>query len=160
MSHNRPGRVSPNTYNSGAADELNKPIKKRVARAKALWLSRVMYCEELGSSAKVFAFIVADLLNCVTLDAWPGQVRCARQLGMCSKTIGRWATELQTAGFIHIRHVPYSRKNRYAPAFDPEEDNIVRAVGHDCGQRCLPIFFRNLINIFLNSNSCSKSYRP
>jgi hypothetical protein len=132
MSYRRPGRVNPNAENSDAADELDKRLKKRVARAKALWLSRVMYCEDLSSSAKVFAYIVSDCLNCVTLDAWPGQLRCAKQLGKCSKTIGRWATELEIASFIQIRCVLYSRKSRYAPVFNAEEDKIIRGSGHNC----------------------------
>lgn len=132
MSYRRPGRVNPNGDNSGAAYELKKPIKKRVARAKALWLSRVMYSESLSSSAKVFAYIIADRLNCVTLDAWPGQIRCARQLGKSSKTIGRLAKELEAARFIRIRRVQYSRKNRYAPVLNLEEDKIARGSGHNC----------------------------
>src|SRR5437588_8825339 len=73
-----------------------EPLFTRVARAKARWLRRVMYGTVATSTEKCFAYAVADHLNCVTLDAWPGQARLAQLLGFKSvKTIQRAAAALQ-----------------------------------------------------------------
>lgn len=108
-----------------------EPLYDRVARAKARWLRRVMYGTLATSTEKCFAYSVAEHLNCVTLDAWPGQARLIQLLGFKSiKTIQRAAFGLQG---LKVLTVTCSGKGhfRYAPTFLPEdEDKVVRPAGH------------------------------
>jgi hypothetical protein len=101
-----------------------------VARAKARWLRRIMYGSLATSTEKCFAYAVYEHLNCVTLDAWPGQQRLAELLGVRSiKTIQRAARGL--AG-LDVLMVTCSTKGffRYAPVFLPgDEDRNVPKVG-------------------------------
>jgi hypothetical protein len=90
-----------------------------------------MYDPRPTSTEKCFAYVVADHLNCVTLDSWPAQPRIAELLGCHSiKTPQRIARGLERLGFLTIKH---SRKNRirYAPVFGPgEERNPAPVAGH------------------------------
>src|ERR1700694_1287413 len=74
--------VTYNPQDDEACDPDSGPetLYKRVPRAKARWLRRVMYGTVATSTEKCFAYAVADHLNCVTLDAWPGQLRLAQFL--------------------------------------------------------------------------------
>ena len=107
-----------------------EPLFTRVARAKARWLRRVMYGTVATSTEKCFAYAVADHLNCVTLDAWPGQARLAQLLGFKSvKTMQRAAAALQELEVLTVRHTA-RHQFRYAPVFLPgDEDRIVRTSG-------------------------------
>ncbi|MEA2906615.1 MAG: hypothetical protein QOI12_4002 [Alphaproteobacteria bacterium] len=118
----------------------SETLYKRVARAKARWLRRVMYGTVATSTEKCFAYAIAEHLNCVTLDAWPGQARLTQLLGFKSeKTIQRAALGLEGLTVLLIRR---SRSRyRYAPVFLPgDEDKIVSTKGqtspHQSGHGC------------------------
>src|SRR6266851_4145768 len=97
----------------------SQPLHRRVARAKARWVSRVMY-SDIPAMQRVFAFVVSDHLNCVTLDAWPAQGTVATRLHCCIKTVARAADGLEKLGLIVIER-PRDRglPQRYAPVFAP-----------------------------------------
>ncbi len=105
-------------------------LYKRVARAKARWLKRVMYGTVATSTEKCFAYAVAEHLNCVTLDAWPGQARLAQLLGFKSaKTIQRAARALDQLSVLEVKCCGRSLF-RYAPVFlSADEDENVLAAG-------------------------------
>jgi len=102
-------------------------LYRRVARAKARWLKRIMYGSIANSTEKCFAYAVADHLNCVTLDAWPGQVRLAELLGFkCTKTVDRAARGLEKLEVLIVKRSSRDQR-RYAPVFLPgDEDKDVR----------------------------------
>jgi hypothetical protein len=103
-----------------------KRLKPSVSEAKMRWLSRCMYSDRLSSTAKVFAFVVADMLNCVTLDCWPTQETIADRLGQKAiKTAKRAARELERKGFIRITRGKGRSFNRYAPVFNRVELDII-----------------------------------
>jgi hypothetical protein len=113
----------------------SETLYERVARARARWLRRVMYGSVATSTEKCFAYAVFEHLNCVTLDAWPGQLRLTELLGFKSaKTIQRAAGSLED---LAVLAVVRSRNNyRYAPVFLPgDEDKIVPANGQDGAAR-------------------------
>jgi hypothetical protein len=119
-----------------AADEevsdatASEPLYKRVARAKARWLRRVMYGTLATSTEKCFAYAIAEHLNCVTLDSWPGQFRLTQLLGFKSaKTIQRAARGLEELTvLLVIRGV--RNHYRYAPVFlSGDEDKAVAPKG-------------------------------
>jgi hypothetical protein len=94
-----------------------------------------MYETAATSTEKCFAYVVADHLNCVTLDAWPGQPRFARLLGRkCTKTAQRAAHGLERLGVLTLKRD--GRKGyRYAPVFLPgDEDRSVLGEGQKCPQ--------------------------
>lgn len=104
-----------------------------VSRAKALWLKRAMYHAKATSTEKCFAYLVADHLNCVTLDCWPSQFRCARLLGFkVTRTVQRAARGLEGWELLRITTAGKSGC-RYAPIFlDSEFDKPVTKSGHVC----------------------------
>ena len=112
---------------------VGESLRARVNRAKARWLKRVMYETAASSTAKCFAYSVADHLNCVTLDCWAGATRFAKLLGCkCTKTPERAARELQRLGVLTIRNCGRGRY-RYAPTFLPvDNDKLARARGQTC----------------------------
>ncbi len=109
------------------------PLVEQVNRQKARWLKRVMYELTANSTAKCFAYAVADHLNCVTMDCWPGQLRFAKLLGRRSvKTAQRAARELEELGLLTIEREGRNRL-RYAPVFTAaEEDKFAYEAAEDC----------------------------
>jgi hypothetical protein len=123
-----PGRFLP----SGASTSDKPPesarhrsdgLFERVSRAKARWLRRVMYETPATSTEKCLAYAIADHLNCVTMDCWPGQTRLAKLLDLKStKSIQRAAQGLVQHGVLTI--MAFKRgTHRYSPVFlDGDED--------------------------------------
>src|SRR4051812_449650 len=70
--HDELTSLSLSDHDVSAGHSGPEPLYKQVARAKARWLRRIMYGSVATSTEKCFAYAVADHLNCVTLDAWPG----------------------------------------------------------------------------------------
>jgi hypothetical protein len=108
-------------------------LRKRVDRAKACWLKRVMYQPAVPPAQKLLAYAIANHLNCVTLDAWPRQRTLLTVLGRSSvKTVQRAANGLQDLGLIKVKRNPREAiAIRYSPTFSREEwGEIVRADGH------------------------------
>jgi len=104
-------------------------LYKRVARAKARWLRRVMYGTTAASTEKCLAYAVSEHLNCVTLDAWPGQPRLAQLLGFKSiKTIQRAARALAGLSVLVVKRHGKGHY-RYAPVFlrGDEDENVLTA---------------------------------
>jgi hypothetical protein len=98
----------------------NETLIKIVKRASARWLKRVMYHSLATSTEKCFAFTVADHLNCVTLDAWPGLATVASRLGFKStRTVCRAATRLEQLGLLSVTRV--RGVYRFAPIFVAED---------------------------------------
>jgi hypothetical protein len=109
-------------------------LDKKAKRAKARWLGRVM-CSDATSTEKCFAYLIADKLNCVTLDCWPGQETLAALLSRRSvKSVIRAAGGLQKRGFITIKSRAEGEPGyRYAPIFVPDDQyENVRASGQSC----------------------------
>jgi hypothetical protein len=106
-------------------------LVERIGRAKARWLRRVMYETAASSTQKCFAYAIADHLNCVTLDSWPGQLRLAKLLDLKSaKTLQRAARGLERLGVLTLKGGGRSGY-RYAPVFLPtDEDKIILAAGY------------------------------
>jgi hypothetical protein len=98
-------------------------LDEEVRRTKARWLRRVMYDERPTSTAKCLAFLIADHLNCVTLDAWPALSTISTLLGAKStKTAQRAARNLQALGYITIKpRGECGAGYRYAPTFSSED---------------------------------------
>src|SRR5262245_20863316 len=98
-------------------------LSDQVNRAKARWLRRVMYESLATSTQRCFAYLVADHLNCVTLDCWVGQLRVARLLGWRSiKTVQRAAGSLARLELLALRRCGKGKTNlRYAPVFLPSD---------------------------------------
>ena len=98
-------------------------LLEQVNRKKARWLKRVMYETKASSTAKCFAYAVAEHLNCVTMDSWPAQARIARLLNRkCTKTAQRAAKELQSLGLLVIKR-DCRNHLRYAPIFTSDDDD-------------------------------------
>lgn len=139
------------------ASSVRETLYKQVARAKARWLRRIMYGTVATSTEKCFAYAVADHLNCVTLDAWPGQLRVAQFLGFKSvKTIQRAAGGLAELEVLVIKRGGRNQC-RYAPIFLPvDEDRIV----HSSGQTSPPTkdkdVCQSLLRIHNNSSEPTK----
>jgi hypothetical protein len=89
-----------------------------------------MYGTVTTSTEKCFAYAVAEHLNCVTLDAWPGQTRLAQLLGFKSiKTIKRAAAALEALDLLVVKCAA-KHQFRYAPVFlTGDEDATVRTTG-------------------------------
>jgi hypothetical protein len=87
----------------------------------------------VSSTEKCFAYLIADRLNCVTLDAWPGQSLIARDLGGKSiKTAQRAARGLEKRGHLNITR-DTGGSYRHAPIFLPEdEDKSAGPPGQGC----------------------------
>jgi hypothetical protein len=110
-------------------------LDEEVRRTKARWLRRVMYDEEPTSTAKCLAFLIADHLNCVTLDAWPALSTIATLLGAKStKTAQRAGRNLQALGYITIKPRGEGAAGyRYAPTFSSGDlDSSVAKNGQAC----------------------------
>jgi len=104
-------------------------LRKRVDRAKARWLKRVMYDPFLNPTTKWFAYCVADHLNCVTLDSWPSLPRVRGLMGCASvKTPRRAARNLERAGFITLRSSE-RQLYRFAPVFTPDDEQDTKGHG-------------------------------
>ncbi len=134
----------------------SETLYERVARAKARWLRRVMYGSVATSTEKCFAYSVFEHLNCVTLDAWPGQIRLTELLGFKStKTIQRAASGLEK---LAVLTVVRSRNNcRYAPVFLPgDEDKIVPSKGQTDATRKDTDVRESLLLIHLKSSVPTK----
>jgi Helix-turn-helix domain len=103
---------------------MTETLRDRVNRAKARWLKTVMY-SKLKSTQKVFAYVVFDCLNCVTLDAWPAQSTSASWMGCSIKTVQRAADALEAAGYIAVARSRFRNvNNRYAPVFVPGDLDV------------------------------------
>jgi hypothetical protein len=115
---------------------MNETLRDRVNRAKARWLKTVMYSKQLQSTQKVFAYVVFDCLNCVTLDAWPAQSTSASWMGCSIKTVQRAADALEAAGYIAVARSRFRNvNNRYAPVFvSGDLDVFVPPDGQPCPQ--------------------------
>src|SRR4051812_26859929 len=102
-------------------------LDKKAKRAKSRWVGRVMYSGATATE-KCLAYIIADKLNCVTLDCWPGQETLVVLLDRKSvKTVIRAAKGLQKRGFISINpRADGQPGNRYAPVFlrDDRYENV------------------------------------
>jgi hypothetical protein len=117
---NRQAVVPPNRR---YRDLSSESLYERVARAKNRWLKRVMLDPNVSATEKCFAYLVADRLNCVTLDAWPGQSLIARDLGGKSiKTAQRAARGLEHRGHLKMTRGA-GGSYRYAPIFLPEDED-------------------------------------
>lgn len=104
-------------------------LRKRVDRAKARWLKRVMYDPFLNSTTKWFAYCVADHLNCVTLDSWPSLPRVKELMGCASvKTPRRAARKLEQAGLLCLRSSE-RQLYRYAPVFTVADEQDTKGHG-------------------------------
>jgi hypothetical protein len=114
-------------------DHPAEPLIERVNRMKARWLKRVMYDSPATSTEKCFAYLVADHLNCVTLDCWPGQDRVAFLLGRQSiKTAQRAARGLEKLGVLTLRGGGLAGYH-YAPNFlAGDADKAVTSKRQDC----------------------------
>jgi len=126
------------------------PLVETVNRMKHRWLQRVMYKTAVSSTAKCLAYAIADHLNCVTLDCWPGQLRLAQLLSRRSiKTLTRAAKELEEHGVLVTTR---DRRNRirYVPVFLPEDEDISAAVA---GKFCPEPLDRNGRESFLSNPS-------
>jgi hypothetical protein len=133
---------------SDDVDEYRIPaggLAEQVARAKHRWFKRVAYDQKVGSSEKVFAFVVMDHLNCATLDSWPAQKTIAAKLGWCTKTIQRIARALEAHGHIRIRRRSHG-SYRYAPVFSKEDED--KSVSPE-RRECPPIADKNVDQSFL-----------
>jgi hypothetical protein len=110
----------------------SESLTERVSRMKHRWLKRVMFDHGTNSSQKCFAYLVADRLNCVTQDCWPGQKTTAEQFGWSIKTVHRVAVGLERRG--HLRIIRNTNGSyRYAPLFQPEDaDKSVGALRQNC----------------------------
>lgn len=131
-------------------------LSNQVSRAKARWLKRVMQHPSAKSTQKCLAYVIADYLNCVTLDCSPAQPTLARALGHKSiKTVQRAARGLAMLRLITLKHDATRRAGwRYAPVFCPEDmDKPVPK----SGQRGPAIVDTNDRESFLNihTKSCS-----
>src|SRR5581483_7755326 len=82
--------------------KVNETLAEQVSRQKHRWLKRVMFDPGTSSSAKCFAFLVVDYLNCVTLDCWPSQKVIADRFGWSIKTVHRVALVLERRGHLQI----------------------------------------------------------
>jgi hypothetical protein len=104
-------------------------LRDRVNRAKARWLKRVMYHSPATSTQKCLAYAIADHLNCVTLDAWPGLLSVSRKLGFQHvKTMQRAARGLERCDFLILRKI--GGLWRLGPVFHPaDEDRNVSEPG-------------------------------
>src|SRR4051794_16901643 len=97
-------------------------LDTKAKRAKARWLKRVM-SSDATPTEKCLAYIITDMLNCVSLDCWPGQETLVVLLDRTAvKTVSRAAKGLVRRGFITIEprqdgHPGY----RYAPIFLPDD---------------------------------------
>src|SRR5438105_2742188 len=109
-----------------------EPLDTKARRAKERWYRRVMY-SDATSTEKCFSYFIKDMLNCVTLDAWPSQTTLRKLLGRkVARTPGRAAKALQKSGFLLIKpRVDGSPGYRYAPIFVPDDqyEKNVRASG-------------------------------
>lgn len=132
-------------------------LDQRVGRAKARWLRRVMYGTIATSTEKCFAYAVADHLNCVTLDAWPGKLRLSRHLGFKSvKTIERAARGLQDLDVLVVRCLGRGQF-RYAPIFIPEDENrLVSTSGQHSSSPKDTDVRESLLLIHINSSDPTK----
>jgi hypothetical protein len=113
----------------------SESLDAKARRIKARWLSRAMYDVRLTSTEKCFAYLIADRLNCVTLDSWPAQSTIAAWLGVTSlRTVQRAARRLQHLDYLAIKpRVDGHAGFRYAPTFSPEDLNkSVTKNGHAC----------------------------
>jgi hypothetical protein len=114
-------------------DQPVETLVERVNRMKARWLKRVMYDSPATSTEKCFAYVVADHLNCVTLDCWPGQDRLVALLGRKNiKTAQRAARRLERLGVLTLNGGGLA-SYRYAPVFMPgDEDKAVTSERQHC----------------------------
>jgi hypothetical protein len=116
-----------------------------------------MYGTVATSTEKCFAYSVADHLNCVTLDAWPSQLRVAQFLGFMSiKTIQRAAGHLQDLEVLIVKWTGRAQC-RYAPVFLPsDEDRIVPPSGQTSPRSQDRNVQQSLLLIHSNSSAPSK----
>src|SRR3954451_18753417 len=109
-------------------------LDKKAKRAKSRWVGRVMYSGATATE-KCLAYIIADKLNCVTLDCWPAQETLAVLLGRKSvKTVIRAAKGLRQRDFIIVKaRVDGKPGYRYVSIFMPEDlyENV-QASRHSC----------------------------
>src|SRR4051812_34307692 len=112
---------------------MKDSLDVKAKRAKARWRDRVMR-SNATSTEKCLAYVIADRLNCVTLDCWPGQETLKGILRKSAKTIARVAAGLQRHGFITISgRTAGQRSYRYAPIFTTGDlDENVRTIPHSC----------------------------
>lgn len=94
----------------------------QVSRRKHRWLKRVMSDPRVSPAEKCLAYIITDRLNCVTLDAWPGQRLMAQELGKTVKTVHRVTLKFETRGYARVTRGAQG-SCRYAPMFLPEDDD-------------------------------------
>jgi len=110
----------------GLADVATLSLRERVNKAKQKWLQRVMYHPDTSLAGKCFGYVVADALNCVTLDCWVAQPTIAERLGWSSsKSVQRAAKGLSKHGLIVIKD-GFGRPpgRRYEPVFLHHERDI------------------------------------
>jgi hypothetical protein len=130
----------------------NEGLADKVSRWKHRWLKRVMSDRKLSTLHKCFAYIVTDRLNCVTLDAWPGQHLIARELGAKSiKTARRAAIGLEKHGYLGVTQNARG-SCRYAPVF-LEEDKIGGGTGQNCQSAPDKIVDQSSLDILPNLSS-------
>src|SRR5260370_24043390 len=135
-------------------------LDEQVRRAKARWLRRVMYETRATSTEKCFAYLIADHLNCVTLDCWPAQSTVAILLGVESlKTVQRAARGLEAHGYITMKpRGAGSTGYRYAPTFLSEDmDKPVAKSGQSSPELVDTAVGESSSDIRLQSSSTSSS---
>src|SRR4051812_32697277 len=112
---------------------MRESLDGKAKRGKARWLDRVMH-SDATSTEKCLAYVIADKLNCVTLDCWPSQETLMAILRKSAKTAARAAAGLRKLGFITLGgRKAGQRSYRYAPVFSPRDlDENVRATPHSC----------------------------
>jgi len=143
-------------------DATVEPLHKRVRRVKARWLQRIMY-SDVKQTEKVFAFLVADHLNCVTLDAWPSQATASKLLHCSTKTIQRAADGLEQIGTMEVERQEGRSHVRYAPIFLPQDwDNPVSDRGQTCREMADTHVHQSSLAILAESSStgCRWMSRP
>jgi hypothetical protein len=149
--------LGPHDDDGQCASSAPEALYRQVARAKARWLRRIMYGTVATSTEKCFAYAVADHLNCVTLDAWPSQLRLAQYLGFKSvKTIQRAAGGLER---LEVLVLTWAGKHqcRYAPKFLPaDEDRNVPTAGQTGPRSKDKDVCQSLLLIHINSSDPSK----
>jgi hypothetical protein len=89
----------------------------------------------VSPAEKCLAYIIMDRLNCVTLDAWPGQRLMAQELGKTVKTVHRVTLRFETRNYARVTRGALG-SCRYAPIFLPEDDDkAVPAPRQNCPSR-------------------------
>ena len=116
---------------------------------------------DTADQSKVFAYVIYDCLNCVTLDAWPAQSTIAKRMRCSVKTVHRAADGLEQKKFVLIvRSRLRDVNNRYAPIFSPGDlDIIVSPASQSCPETVDADVRPSSLSICLESSSSRRAER-